>query len=248
MRLRAAVLPLVCVALMFGIRPALGSDCLFKTADDDSMRGSLGDFHDVMSKLIHGPVGQGDYGPVKQQAPELLRLKEAVMESSLPKNLAGRCSEISAKASDFSSAVDQLAAASKPGGNEAAVKAALDRVHRGYQALNSSLVTLEDLLDDFHTLVRPLWHSAYPKKDVAAIEAAAPKLRIRSRLILATAEQMAPEKVEKAKKLQDATGMLSDAIAADDDSSILEALRVVHDSYEQLASGAQSEGSYSEGS
>jgi hypothetical protein len=59
---------------------------------------------------------------------------------------------------------------------------------------------------------------------------------------------MAPEKVEKAKKLQDATGMLSDAIDADDDSSILEALRVVHDSYEQLASGAHSEGSFSEGS
>jgi hypothetical protein len=243
MELKAFVLPLLCLGLTFGSPSALGADCLFKTSDDDSLRMTLGDFHDVMSQVIHGPAGQGDYGAVAKQAPELARLKDVVMKSSLPTNLAGRCSEISAKATELSKAVDQLVAASRPGDGNASIKPALDRVHRAYQDLNGSLTSLEDLLDDFHTLIRPLWHSAYPKKDVTAIKAAAPKLRIRSRLIVATAEKLAPARVEKAKKLQDATGMLDEAIAADDSPSILEALRIVHDSYEQLAEGSHSEGS-----
>ena len=243
MALKAFVLPLVCLGLTFGSPSVLAEDCPFKTADDDSLRMALGEFHDVMSQLIHGPAGQGDYGAVAKQAPELARLKDDVMESSLPKNLEGRCGEISAKATELSTAVDQLVAASGSGDDSDSVKPALDRVHRAYQDLNGSLTTMEDLLDDFHTLIRPLWHGAYPKKDVAAIQAAAPKLRIRSRLILATAEKLAPARVDKAQKLQDATGMLDEAIAADDGPSILEALRIVHDSYEQLAEGTHSEGS-----
>ena len=117
------------------------------------------------------------------------------------------------------------------------VKAAFDGVHTAYRDLNSALTSLEELLEGFHEVMHPLWHDAYPKKDAAAIKAEAPKLKVRAKLILSTAQNIDKGKVAGAQKLLDAVTTLEEASAANDDASILEALRLVHEVYEKLAEG-----------
>jgi len=230
-------LMIAAVLLTLGVPGVLGQNCIFETNDDESLRLSLKSFHDVMAALIHGPAEKGDFSQVGAKADELAKLRTAIMSASLPAKLAGRCADISAKATELSKAVDNLAAQGKAKSDDKTMKAALDAVHVAYRNLNSSLTTLDDLLDAFHTVLHPLWHNAYPKKDTAAIKEAIPKLKVRARLIVATADGADKAKLPGAQKLLESVTTLEEAAAAKDDLAILESLRIAHDNYESLAEG-----------
>lgn len=216
---------------------ANAQDCIFKTGDNQSFTLALKSFHDVMSGLVHGAAGKGDFSQVRARAAELARLRDGVMAATLTPKLAKRCPEISAKASQFSQAVDQLAAQSRSNAGDEAIKSAFERVHTTYRDLNGALTSLEDMLAAFHEVLLPLWHDAYPKKDVAAIRAEIPKLKVRAKLILSTAENSDQSKVAGARSLMEAVTTLEEAAAAKDDMATLEALRIAHDAYERLAGG-----------
>ncbi len=226
------------IVLTLGVPAGLAQNCLFQTKDDESLKLSLKNFHDVMAALIHGPADKGDFSQVGAKADELARLRNAIMSANLPPKLTARCPDVSSKAMELSKAVDNLAAQSKAKADSETIKAALDGVHVAYRNLNGSLTTLEDLLDAFHTVLHPLWHEAYPKKDVAAIKEAAPKLKVRARLIAATAESADKAKLPGAQKLLQSATTLEEAVAAKDDLAILESLRITHDAYESLAEGS----------
>jgi len=214
---------------------AYAQDCIFKTGDNESFTLALKSFHDVMSGLVHGAAEKGDFAQVRARAADLARLRDGIMAASLTPRLAKRCPEISAKAREFSKAVDAFAAQSKANAGDDAVKTAFDRVHATYRDLNGALTSLEDMLAAFHEILRPLWHDAYPKKDAAAIRAEIPKLKVRAKLILSTAENYDKSKLPGARSLMDAVTTLEEAAAAKDDMATLEALRIAHDAYEKLA-------------
>ncbi len=226
---------LTTVLLSFMSPALLAQDCIFKTSEDDTLRQSLKGFHESMAALIHGPAEKGDFSQVGAKAGDLVRLKTAIMSANLPPKLSGRCADISAKAKELSKAVDDLAAKSQAKADDKAMKTALDAVHATYRNLNNSLTTLDDLLDAFHTVLHPLWHDAYPKKDTAAIKEAIPKLKVRARLIVATAEGGDKARLPAAKKLLESVTTMEEAAAAKDDLAILESLRLTHDAYESLA-------------
>ena len=225
------------VLLTLSVPAVRAQNCLFPTKDDESLRMSLKNFHDVMAALIHGPAEKGDFSQVGGKADELAKLRTAIMSASLPPKLSARCADISAKASELSKAVDNLATQSKAKADNETMKAALEGVHVAYRNLNSSLTTLEDLLDAFHVVLHPLWHDAYPKKDTAAIKEATPKLKVRAKLIVATAEGGDKARFPGAQKLLESVTTLEEAVAAKDDLAILESLRIAHDAYEALAEG-----------
>jgi hypothetical protein len=196
----------------------------------------MNDFHDVMRALVHGPAEKGDFTQVRARAKEFEKLRDGILAAHLPPKLSARCGEISAKARALSAAVDDLIAQSLAGaGNDESMKSAFDKVHTGYRELNSSLTTLDDLLDAFHDTIHPLWHDSYPNKDATAIKKEIPRLKVRARLILRTAEASDKTKVKGANSLLEAVTLLEEAGAADDDLAVLEALRLVHDAYEGLA-------------
>lgn len=234
-RLLNALVATVLFAFMTPVVPA--DDCIFKTQDDETLRMSLKGFHDSMAALIHGPAEKGDFSQVSAKAGDLVRLKGSIMSANLPAKLSGRCSDISAKATELSQAVDDLAAKSQAKADDAAMKTALDRVHAAYRNLNNAMTSLEDLLDAFHAVLHPLWHDAYPKKDAATIKEAIPKLKVRARLIVATADGGDKAKLPGAQKLLESVATMEEAAAAKDDLAILESLRITHDAYESLASG-----------
>jgi len=236
---RILTLSFVTLVLFLGGAPGYSQDCIFKTKEDDSLRQALKDFHDLLSSLVHGPAEKGDFAPVRAQAGEFSRLRGGIMASTLPARLGKRCPEISAKAQELSKAVDSLATRAKENAPDAAVKAAFDSVHVAYRNLSGAMTSLDDLLQAFHDVLRPLWHDAYPNKDAAAIKAETPKLKVRAKLILSTAEGSDKPKAPGARKLLDAVATLDEAVAAKDDASVLEALRIVHDAYENLAGGHQ---------
>jgi uncharacterized coiled-coil DUF342 family protein len=219
---------------------ASAQDCRFKIKADESLKQAMNSFHEVMSGLVHGAAGKGDFSQVKAKAEELAKLRDGIMAANLPEKLAKRCPEISIKAAELSKAVDSLVAQSRGSAGDDAVKLAFDNMHTAYRNLNNALVSLEDQMQAFHEVMHPLWHDAYPKKDAAAIKAEVPKLKVRAKLILSTAEAVDKAKVAGAKSLLEAVTTLEEAAAANDDASVLEALRVAHEVYEKLASGTES--------
>lgn len=216
---------------------ARGQDCVFKTTDDDSLTQALKDFHDVLSTLVHGTAEQGDFTAVRAKSGELAGLRDKIMAAGIPSKLAKRCPEISTRAKDLSGAVNTLVSQAKANAPDDAVKTAFNAVHTAYRNLNGAMTSIEDMLDAFHETLQPLWHEAYPKKDAAAIKAEIPKLKVRAKIILGTAEASAKAKAPAAKALLDAVTTLEEAAAAKDDVAVLEALRIVHDLYEKLAGG-----------
>ncbi len=236
--MQKTVLPSIAILLLilWGV-PASAQDCIFKPREDDSLRQALKSFHDVLAELVHGPAEKGDFAPVRARAEELVKLRDGIMAAGLPTKLIKRCAEISARATDLSTGVDNLVAQSKANAADAAIKAAFDSVHAAYRSLNSAMVSLEDLLEAFHDLLHPLWHDAYPNKDAAAIKAETPRLKVRAKLILSTAESTDRSRAPVAKGLLDAVTTLEEAVAARDDMAVLEALRIVHEAYEKLVGG-----------
>ncbi len=226
----------ILLLILMGV-PAFAQDCIFKPREDDSLRQALKSFHDVLAGLVHGPAEKGDFAPVRAQAGELAKLRDGIMAAGLPTRLAKRCAEISKRATDLSAGVNTLVAQSKANAADEAIKAAFDSVHAAYRSLNSAMISLEDLLDAFHDLLHPLWHDAYPNKDAAAIKAETPKLKVRAKLILSTAESTDKPRSGAARGLLDAVATLEEAMAAKDDLAVLEALRIVHEAYEKLAGG-----------
>jgi len=232
---KVLVLALSFLFSLFG--SVYGQDCLFKSGDDNSLKQALQAFHEVMAELVHGPADSGDYSAVRTKAQQLAGLRDGVLDARLPGRLSSRCADISTLARGLSSAVDTLIAAAKANASDQEMKAALDGVHAAYRNLNGSLTTLEELLEGFHQVLHPLWHEAYPKEDAAAIKAATAKLKVRAKLILATAQKTEPGKAEAAQTLLEHVTTLEEAGAAGDDKSVLDALRIVHDTYEGLAEG-----------
>jgi len=233
---RIIILSIVAFTIMFFSAPALGQDCIFKAKDDDSLKTALNSFHEVIRALVHGPAEKGDFTQVRARAQEVEKLRDGILAANLPQKLSARCGDISAKARALSAAVDNLIAQSRVGkSNDEAMKSALDKVHSGYRELNTSTTTLDDLLEAFHDSIHPLWHDSYPNKDAAAIKSQIPRLKVRAKLILSTAEAADKMKVKGAKSLLDAVILLEEAGAADDDLAVLEALRLVHDAYEGVA-------------
>lgn len=231
----------VCIAafiLVLSMSTIAGAqDCAFKTANDESLNQALKAFHETMAALVHGPADKGDFAQVNARAEELVKLSKGIMAANIPEKLTKRCPEISTRARELSGAAESLLAQSRANAGNDAMKAGLDRVHAAYRELNGSLTTLQDMLDAFHDLLHPLWHEAYPNKDSAAIKAQVPKLKVRAKLILSTAEGREKERTAGARSLVDAVTTLEEAAAANDGPSILEALRVVHENYEKLAEG-----------
>jgi len=225
------------IGLTLIVAAAPAQDCIFKTKDDDSLEQALKKFHDVMSALVHGPAEQGDFAPVRAQAGDLAKQRDGIMAANISSKLAKRCLEISARARELSQAVNQLVAQVKANAGDEALKASFNSMHAAYRNLNSAQTSLEDLLEAFHEILHPLWHDAYPSKDAAAIKAEIPKMKVRAKLILSTAEASDKGRAPGAKSLLEAVTTLEEAAAAKDDMAILEALRIVHDAYEKLAEG-----------
>jgi hypothetical protein len=219
------------------VSPSFAQNCVFKTKNDESLKQALQNYHEALRAVVHGPADKGDFTQVRDRAQELSRLGKAILSASLPEKLAARCAEISAQATALAGASDNLALLSANKAEDKAVKEALDRAHKAYQQLNRATTTLDDLLNAFHDLMHPLWHDAYPKKDANAIKAQIPRMKVRAKLILSTAEASDKAKAGGAKGLLDAVTTLEEAAAAKDDVAVLEALRIAHDAYEKLAGG-----------
>jgi len=235
---RVILIVVAASSIMLTGNAAFSQQCIFPTRNDESFKKAMSGFHEVMSGLVHGPAEQGDFTEVRERAGELAKLRQAVMAAALPEKLSGRCAEISNLAMEMSKAVDELESQSRANAGNDAMKTGLDRVHTAYRDLNGALTTLQDLLSTFHELMHPLWHDAYPNKDAAAIKNEIPKLKVRAKLILSTAEASEKSRAAGARALLEAVTLLEEAAAANDDASILEALRITHDAYEKLAEGS----------
>ena len=210
-------------------------ECAFAFQDEGTIDKALDAFHDVMSELWHGPAQEGNAEPIKQQYADLAALRDAVMESTLSSKFEAHCADISAKAAAFSTSVDDLGVVIESGAEAEAIIEAFSKMHDAYAALRQSMILPEEMIESIHDVLQPIWHDAYPNKDIEAIVAGIPKLKVRTKLLLALAERKGDETmVDATEALLEAIATLEEAAAAEDSVAILAATELVHDAYHAL--------------
>lgn len=210
-------------------------DCKFPIKDDDSLKTAIEAFHDIMAELWHGPIPDGNMDPVRKQISELLSRRDAVMSANLPEEYSDRCAAFSEKAAEFTASVENLAQIVNGESEDSEIKDAFSMMHDAYRAMREALITPREMIEAFHDILQPLWHESYPEKDVEAIKAGIPKLKVRARLIVVFAERANDmDLVKLATVLLEATETLDEAARADDDVAILSAFEVVHDAYHEI--------------
>ena len=219
---------------------AAAQDCIFKIADDDTFEKAKEKFHDVMADLWHGPVQEGKIDPVTKQIGELKAGRDAVMSANLPGKYEVLCPVFSEKATVFSATVDELdrlCSLFVSGAVSAEeVKEGFSRMHDAYREMVQTLILPEDLIEAFHDVLQPLWHEAYPSKDIDAIKKGVPSLKVRAKLLVQIAGRVETEAFgEAARALLESVATLQEAIAAGDDLATLTALELLHDAYHSLS-------------
>jgi len=211
-------------------------DCLFSLGDDESLDKALEAFHGIMAELVHGPVQEGNFQPVREQVGALVSAKAAIMSANLPTKFEKHCADISASAKTLFDSVDTLQQLAENNGSDEEIKAAFSKMHVSYRALRQALILPEEMIEAIHEILQPLWHEAYPAKDVEAIKAGVPKLKVRTKLLVSVAGRLEDAVLtDAATKLLESISTLEEAVAADDGTAILAALELVHEAYHQLA-------------
>ena len=210
-------------------------DCLFTMGDDDSLDKALEAFHDIMAELVHGPVEEGNMQAVREEIGDLVNAKDAVMAANLPTKFEKHCGDISASAKTFFASVDALKQAAESNGSDEEIKEAFSKIHDSYRALRQALILPEEMIEAIHEILQPLWHEAYPAKDIEAIKAGVPKLKVRTKLLVTVAARLEDAELKAAAgNLLESITTLEEAVAADDGTAILAALELVHEAYHQL--------------
>lgn len=224
----------IAVSLMLSASVA-GQDCTFSFANDDSFDQAKEKFHDVMADLWHGPVQEGNIEPVREKIEELLSGRDELMNSALPEKYRNHCPEISAKAAAFSDSVEQLAKLVRDDAEPGDIVKAFSKMHDDYRSLAQSMLLPEDLLETFHDVLQPVWHEAYPNKDIEAIKKSLPSMKVRAKLIVQIAGKTNSEEfLEAAKALLDSVTTVGEAIDAGDNEAALKAVELLHDAYHTL--------------
>jgi hypothetical protein len=231
--MKKLILTIVILVLSAAALPA--QECIFKFADDDSFEKAKTQFHDVMADLLHGPVEKGDIEPVRARIGELVAGRDALMAANLPEKYKDVCPEISANAVVLSNTVDALAELVKNEAGEGEIKDAFMKVHEAYRSVAQSMLLVQDLLDAFHDVIQPVWHEAYPDKDIEAIKKAVPSLKVRAKLIVQISGKVESEAFKNgAQELLESVVTLEEALAAEDAEATLTAVELMHDAYHAL--------------
>jgi len=94
-------------------------------------------------------------------------------------------------------------------------------------------------LSAFHEIIYPIWHTAYPDKDYAALRSYAPEVkRLAENIYAAKLPGILHEKQAKwdqaLAELREAVDAYLSAAAATDDAALLEAAEVLHTRYEMM--------------
>lgn len=210
---------------------AYAQKCQFEIGDPGTFREANQRFHDVLAPLQHGPVQEGNVAPVREQIGELITRRDAVMQSRLSSDHRSDCAVLSSRAMVFSKSVDELAVAAKGGANDQALLQAFAEMHDAYRSMQQALTSAHFLIEQFHAVLHPLWHEAYPENDVEAIKAQIPKLQVRSQLILNFAKARKLVGLQQAAVALVDSALLLERAAADDDFAVLVALEQMHDAF-----------------
>lgn len=233
---RSVIISIAALAFLAAGAPA--QECNFPINDDDTLADAARQFHGVMGPLWHGPLEEGDYGPLAESIGELVAGRDAVVNASLPPRHLHNCARFSANAALFSQAVDNLAELAEAGAGGAELHAAFSNMHDRYREMMGVLRTPDDPVEAMHDVIRFLWHEAYPARDVEAIGELLPELKARAeRLLISTPpeEADAEEFARLACELAASVVRLQQALGGDDADAVLEALSAVHDAYHAIS-------------
>lgn len=214
---------------------AYGQECLFDIGDPATYLEANRQFHDLLGPLQHGPVQERNVAPVKEQINKLVSRRDTLMQSRLATRHRKECPALSSRAIIFSKSVDQLAAAVEAGADDETILRAFEEMHDAYRSMQQSLMSADFLVEQFHTVLHPLWHESYPDNDAEAIKAQIPRLLVRAQLIVNFAkERNMPDLQESASKLVDSARLLEQAAAAEDDFAVLVGLEQMHEAFHDI--------------
>jgi hypothetical protein len=240
---RAGVFPSIALFLMPIALSA--AECVFELADDDSLRQAMDELFAQMAILEHGAYQQGDLSEIREMYGVLVEARDELMAAHFPATEARKCPGFSTKALLVSAQVDLLAKTVEDQADDAKVRLAFDALHEALCSMREAMFTAGDLIEGIHDIIRPMWHEAYPARDVEAIRQSLPKLAIRAKLLANFVEQQKLDHLEApVAKFIASLDLMEDAVAADDEFAIFASLEQVHRAFHRLseASGIEYRG------
>lgn len=214
---------------------SFAQDCTFTVANDDTLKTAAAGFHDVMAPLWHGPVQEGTTAPVKEQIEALIAGRDQIMKAHLPEEYSHECAAFSSMAAKFSGTVDKLAGLIKDGAADDAIIDTFSSMHMQFERMMRIASPIDSLTTKFHEVMQPLWHEAYPAKDVASIKAGIPELTKWATAISRANSDKCEECQAGSSNLVETVETLRKAAETENNDAVLQALVKVHDAYHALA-------------
>lgn len=230
---------LLCAVLVALPQGVTGAECIFTLGDDRSLEQATDSFHAEMAMIYHGIYEKGDTSELRDKVDLLASERDRLLKAQFPATESRKCAAFSTQAMVLSDNIDNLVQLVGVKADDRAVSEAFEQVHDAYGEMKETLFDVSDLVDGFHDLIRPLWHEAYPAKDADAIASALPKLKIRAKLIEDFVEQKQLAHLRRpVADLMETLDTMQEAVAADDDFSILASMEQLHRVFHGVSAAA----------
>lgn len=199
----------------------------------------MDEFLDALRTALHAKMDD-DFATVRDSMPALKRAFEKLMGAELTSFHDDVKEEFEEKKQALAATMVQFESAAESD-DDTKLGEALEDVRSDYVGLMIALSVQLEEIDDFHEVLRPLWHEAVPNQDYDAIKAAIPELKILTNAIMEAQLPMKYKFLEKdfnerRKALKVAIDNLAQACEADTSGLEIEDRMIdMHDAYHDLS-------------
>lgn len=181
---------------------------------------------------------EGDWKTVRDSMPTLLKMGQNLVEADLPPFHNDVEAEFKEYAKTLADAIDQFKSVAGSD-NDSLLEESIEGIRAAFVEIMILLSPQVEEIDDFHEVLRPLWHDATPNQDYDAIKEAIPELKARADAIVKA--QLAKkysflekEFKEKGAALKTAVDNLARVCHENKDDKIEDMMYEMHEAYHAL--------------
>ncbi|MBN2227892.1 MAG: hypothetical protein JW763_11085 [candidate division Zixibacteria bacterium] len=194
-------------------------------------------FMAVLENAMHAEV-DSNYQTLRETAPQFTAALDSLSNADLPEFHQDVKEEFAGLTNTLSVAVEGFVNAAG-NADDVALEEALTTVRKAYIHLWTLLTPAVPEIDDFHTVLRPIWHQSVPNEDWGAVKAVLPKFES---TLTALGHAKLPEKYAYAQlkydqavhTLKTAYDSLKTTCDAGQDDLILDKMTDLHDAFHAL--------------
>jgi hypothetical protein len=143
----------------------------------------LKEFHDVLHPVWHAAYPEKDYQAINESVPEFNERMKVIEKAELPGFFREKEEDFKKKREALANAVLDLEKSARGDNNQELLKAT-ENLHTAYEQLVRVFAPRVKELENFHLVLYPLWHEAFPEKDYDAMMASVPKFQEKMDLLM----------------------------------------------------------------